>query len=252
MPSSGHQTLSGLLMVTPATLTGSALTRAPGALGRVFVGAQPEECGLTEHSVGGPFGVHDLADELRPHPRCVTHARRRIEGRGIHPPALELRRKRHERLLREAGADFAHIAQPWSVVQPDEQRTEVLAAAFRRGVSADDELRFLPYLHLAPVARADAGVIEGALVLRDDPFPAQTLRLAIGGLPVPHETPGHEERIAPLSDHSLECCAALAQRPCHQGSAILRQQIENRVARRRCPSQTATLKKLKARDALLV
>src|SRR5438046_7899986 len=48
IPSSGHQTLSGLLMATPATLTASALTVPPGAFGRVLVGAEPEERRLTE------------------------------------------------------------------------------------------------------------------------------------------------------------------------------------------------------------
>src|SRR5438067_5521 len=51
MPSSGHHTLSGLLIVTPATRTASALTAAPGAFGGVFVGAQAEECRLSQLAV---------------------------------------------------------------------------------------------------------------------------------------------------------------------------------------------------------
>src|SRR5256712_13986837 len=75
MPSSGHHTLSGLLMATPATLIGSTLTAAPGALGRVLVGAKTEERRLAQLAVRGPLGVCELRHELRPNPIGVTDRR---------------------------------------------------------------------------------------------------------------------------------------------------------------------------------
>src|SRR5467141_47475 len=136
MPSSGHQTLSGLLIATPATFTTSALTVPPGAFGRVLVGAEPEKRRLTKLAVGGPLRVHKLGHELGPHPGRVFHARRWIERRLLCAQPLELCRQHVERLLREAGADLADVAELRPVVQADEERTEVLAAALRRGVPA--------------------------------------------------------------------------------------------------------------------
>src|SRR5438128_1162904 len=87
MPASGHHTLSGLLIVTPATRTASALTAAPGAFGGVFVGAQAEECRLSQLVVRRPFRVRQLCDELRSDPRRAGDARRWIErcAVGAHP-----------------------------------------------------------------------------------------------------------------------------------------------------------------------
>src|SRR2546428_11863573 len=82
MPSSGHHTLSGLLMATPATLIGSTLTVAPGALGRVLVGAKTEERRLAQLAVRGPLGVCELRHELRPNPIGVTDRRWGV-GRGV-------------------------------------------------------------------------------------------------------------------------------------------------------------------------
>src|SRR2546428_9921306 len=163
IPSSGHQTLSGLLMATPATLTASALTVPPSAFGRVLVGAEPEERRLTKLAVGGPLRVHELGDELRLHPGRVFHARRGIEWRLLRPQPLELCREHVERLLREACADLADVAERRSVVEADEECAEVLAAAFRRGVSADYEFRLLAHLYLAPERGPNSRLIRGAL-----------------------------------------------------------------------------------------
>src|SRR6266513_2636234 len=123
IPSSGHQTLSGLLMATPATLTASALTVPPGAFGRVLVGAEPEKRRLTELAVGGPLRVHELGDELGPHPGRVLHARHWIEGRLLRTQPLEFGREHVERFLGEARPCFADVAKLRSVVQADEERT---------------------------------------------------------------------------------------------------------------------------------
>src|SRR4029077_13326724 len=105
MPSSGHHTLFGLLIATPATSTVSALTIAPRAVARRFVGAESEESGLTELPVGGPLCVDELRDELRTYPRCVFHTRRRIERRHVRPQRRELLRERVERRFGEPGTD---------------------------------------------------------------------------------------------------------------------------------------------------
>ena len=52
--------------------------------------------------------------------------------------------------MRKAGPDFAHVAQPRSVVEADKKRAEVLAPAFRRGVPPDHEFGFLAHLDFAP------------------------------------------------------------------------------------------------------
>src|SRR2546430_4030562 len=233
IPSSGHQTLSGLLMATPVTLTASALTVPPGAFERILVGAEPEERRLTELPVCGPLRVHELGDELRPHPGCVLHARRRIEGRLLRAQPLELRREHVERLLSEAGPHFADVAKLRSVIQADEERAEMLATPFRRRVPADHEFGLLAHLHLAPVRRPNSRLIRGALVLCDDPFPTETLRFAVGGLSVTDEPSRYEEGNSRTSEKPLERRAALAERSRHQRSAVLLEQVEDRVLRGR-------------------
>src|SRR5713226_7635973 len=148
MPSSGHHTFVGLLIVTPATRTASALTRAPGALPRILVRAQPEERGLAKLAVGGPLGVRELRDEPGPHPCGLPDLRRRVERRAVGAQARELRGERRERLPRVPGAHLADVAQTRALVETDQQRAEMLAAALRWRIAADHELRLLADLHL--------------------------------------------------------------------------------------------------------
>src|SRR2546430_2801710 len=153
MPSSGHHTFVGLLIATPATRTASALTRAPGAFGRSLVRAQPEERPLAKLAVGGPLGVGELRDEPRPHPCRPADPRRRVERRAVRAEPRELRGERRERLPRIPGPDLADIAQTRALVETDQQRAKMLAAALRRRETADDDLRLLPDLHLPPRPR---------------------------------------------------------------------------------------------------
>src|SRR2546428_8492672 len=141
MPSSGHQTLSGLLIVTPAMRTGLALTLAPGALGRILVGPQSEERRLTELVVGRPLRIGDLRDQLWADPDRVAHGRRRVERRAIPAERLELRRQHRERFAREAGADLADEDQRPPAVEAHQPRTEMLTAAGRRRGAAEHGLR---------------------------------------------------------------------------------------------------------------
>src|SRR5438876_11033155 len=149
-------------MATPATVMASALTAFPRALRRVLVRAKTEERGLPQLPVGGPLRVHELSHELRPHPRRVAHRRRRIERRLVGSQLPELRREHHQRVLREAGAHLADVAELRAVVEADEKGTEVLAAALRRRVPADDELGLFAHLDLAPGGRTHAGLVRGA------------------------------------------------------------------------------------------
>src|SRR6267143_743501 len=241
IPSSGHQTLSGLLIVTPATLMASALTVPPGALRRILVAAQAEERRLTKLAVVGPLGVDELGDELRPHPGRIFHAWRRIEGWPLRSEPHELWRQHVEGLLREAGAHLADVAKLRSVVEANEKRAEMLAAAFRRRVPADHEFRLLAHLDLAPEGRTHAGLVRRALVLGDDPFPTEAFGLAIRGLAIADETPRDKKGSCTAADERLECGTSLAQRPRHQRSAALLQEIEDRVLRRRSTGGAAPL-----------
>src|SRR5207253_10095651 len=148
--SSGHQTLSGLLMGTPAILTVSALTRFPRALGRILICAQTEERGLPELSVRGPLGVRDLADELWTHPRRIRDARRRIERRSFGAEPFELRGELGERRCGEARSDLPHVSKRRPVIEPDEKRAKMQAPAFRPRESGDHELGFFADLDLEP------------------------------------------------------------------------------------------------------
>src|SRR5438445_1200208 len=252
MPSSGHHTLSGLLIATPAIFTGLALTLAPGALSRILVGPEAQERGLAELPVRCPLGVCELRDELRPHPGRIAYSWRRIERRTLGPKALELRGEDFERLLREAGADLADKAQPRSVEEPDEESAKMLPAALRRAESADHELGFLPDLDLAPAARPRARLVRRALVLRDDAFPTKALGLAVRSLPITDEPAGEDEWVGPSPDETLECRAALAERAPHQRSALELEQVEHRVSGGRGPGSAASLQQLEARDPLRV
>src|SRR3989441_10012112 len=103
IPSSGHQSLSGWLTVTPITLTLSRaggvanaerwwleLTGAPGAFRGILVVPQTQEHRLAQLAVGGPLGERDLRHELGPDPGDAGHAghgqeRRFVSLQGTHP-----------------------------------------------------------------------------------------------------------------------------------------------------------------------
>src|SRR2546426_3301952 len=241
MPSSGHQTLSGLLIVTPATLTGLTFTPAPGALERVLVGPQSEEGRLPKLVVGGPLGVRDLPDELGADPHSIVHAWRRVERRAVDAEPFELRRQRREALTRESGSDLADEDEGPAAVEAHEQRAEMLPAAGRRRIAADHELRLLAHLHLEPCARARVRLVRRAFVLRDDPFPTLPLRLAVRRLTIADETAREENRIRVAADQTFERGAPLGERPVEKRAPVELEQIEDRVARARGPRGATAL-----------
>src|SRR5438105_6270935 len=239
-------------MATPAILTASALTVTPGALRRVLVRAKTEERGLPQPPVGGPLRVGELCDEPRAHPGRVAHRRWRIERGFVRAQLRELRREQRQGLLREAGAHLADVAELRSVVEADEKGAEVLAAALRQRIPADHELGLFAHLDLAPEGRTHAGLVWGALVLGDDPLPAETFGFAIRGFAVAHEAPRDKQGRRPAPDERLEGGPPLAQRPRHQRSAVLLEEVEDRVPRWRSTSGAAPLQQLKPRDPFLI
>src|SRR2546428_6088931 len=148
MPSSANQIFSALVTATPPivsvvispTPSSSCLALLPGDLARTLVGAQPEERGLPQLPVGGPFGERDLSDKHGLHPRRVLHAGRGLERRVARAQAPELRPEVAERVVRVARAHLAGVPEARSVEETDEERAELGATSLRRRVSADDEL----------------------------------------------------------------------------------------------------------------
>ena len=82
-----------------------------------------------------------------------------------------------QRVVVEAGADLAGVAQPAVLVVADQQRAEVRARALRRRVAADHQLLLGVALELAPVARA-GGAVGAVGALGDDALEALAAGLA--------------------------------------------------------------------------
>src|SRR5438552_305545 len=97
----------------------SNLTRAPGAFGRILVGAQAEERRLAELVARGPLRVRDLGDELRPHPGGTAAPGRRREWTARRAQAREPRAERRQRLAGVAGADLADEPELATLIDAD-------------------------------------------------------------------------------------------------------------------------------------
>src|SRR5439155_25902477 len=110
----------------------------------------------------------------------------------------------------------------------------------------------LAHLHLEPRARARVGLVRRAFVLRDDPFPAESLRLAVRRFPIADDAARQEDRTGAPADETLERGAPVGERPVVKRAPGELEQIEDRVARARRPGGATALQQLKARDALVV
>src|SRR4051795_13356008 len=167
-------------MTAPAAETHRGSPLADHVRGGLVV-AQAEEARMAQPAGAGPLGEADLRDELRGGPRdAALLDRRRVgERRVVAAQRAQPFAEIAQRLMVEAGADLARVAQRAAVVVPEEERAELRPraarrAAFvegaeegppapppgpaRRGVAADHELLALLALHLEPVARAPVGV----------------------------------------------------------------------------------------------
>src|SRR2546428_3802800 len=147
MPSSANQIFSALLTATPPivsvvispTPSSSCLALLPGDLARTLVGAQPEERGLPQLPVGGPFGERDLSDKHGLHPRRVLHAGRGLERRGAPAPAPELRPPGAGRGVGVARAPPAGVPGARAGEEAAEERAAPRATSPPRRRSAADE-----------------------------------------------------------------------------------------------------------------
>src|ERR671934_1039369 len=227
MSPSGHHTLSAFFTSASARL---GVTLAPAAFARVLVLAEPQERGLAQLPIAGPLLERDLCDELRPRPRRIAHARRRIERRPFGAERRQRAPELGERLRREAGADLAGVAEPVVVVEPDEERAEVRAGALRRREAADDELGFLAHLDLEPLSRADARLVRGADVLGDDALPPLGLRRRVRVRAASGKAPAQEERRVPPREQRLQRGAATAQGLGEELAPVVLEEIEDGVA----------------------
>src|SRR2546425_2337848 len=200
-------------MATPATRAGSELTRSPGALGRILVGAQAEERRLAELVARGPLRVRDRGEGLRPPPGGTADPGRRRERTARRAQAREPRAERRQRLARVAGADLADEPEVATLIEADEERAELLAAPGRRCVAADHELRLLADLDLSPRARARVRLVGRSLVLRDDPLPALLARDRVRLFAVARQPSREEDRPGRAREEHLERGPALREGP---------------------------------------
>src|SRR3954452_3542173 len=180
-------------------------------VGGGLVVAQAEEARMAQPAGAGPLGEADLRDELRGGPRdAALLDRRRVgERRVVAAQRAQPFAEIAQRLMVEAGADLARVAQRAAVVVPEEERAELRPRAARRGVAPDHELLPLLALHLQPVARAPVGV--GAVrALGDEALPPLAARLG-------------EQRLAGLAAVRREAHAA-GERQLRAQQALARQE----------------------------
>src|SRR4051812_29875262 len=155
-------------------------------LARGLVVAQAEEARVAQAAGARPLGEAGLRDELRLDPRDPRFFDRRAVGerRIGAPERAQAAAEVAQRLVVEAGADLARVAQPAVVVVADQERAELGARPLWRGVAADHELLALLALHLQPVARAPVAV-RAVGALGDETLPALAARLGEHRLPRP-------------------------------------------------------------------
>src|SRR5688500_14575182 len=97
---------------------------------------------MAQAAVAGPLGEADLRHELGPHPVRSRRGRlARLERRLVLLQLAHALAKLPERVLVEASADLAGVAEPSPlVVVAHQERTEFGPRPLRRGVPADHQL----------------------------------------------------------------------------------------------------------------
>src|SRR5207249_10632478 len=106
---------------------------------------------------------------------------------------------------------------------------------------SDDAFRLFWHHDLYAERQTNAALVCRPLVLRDDPIPAETVGFAIRGIAVANEPPRDEQRSGPTPDERHERGATFTQWPRHQRSAVLLEEIEDCVPRRRSTGAAAPL-----------
>src|SRR6185369_17904501 len=144
--------------------------------GRLLVGAQTLERRMAKRAVVAPFRERDFRDEIGFDPMCslgFVPAWRIHEWRLALLAFDELLVQCRERVLVETGADLARVAELAAVVDAQQQSTESGARTLRLGKAADHHFLAARALHLDPVARPLAIVVERIGALADGAFEAQ-------------------------------------------------------------------------------
>src|SRR5271156_5643321 len=118
-----------------------ASTALPYDVACILIGPQTLVAGVAQLAVACPLGEADLGDQLRAHP----------SGAGVVPQSAGERRRvlfdgrqplvqAAQRGFVETGPHFTGRDKVAAFVVADQQRTQLDSAAFRGGVTADDEL----------------------------------------------------------------------------------------------------------------
>src|SRR5919204_5751996 len=157
MPSSGYSTLAGWrprrCAGRPAPSACRSSRSLPYHLARALVVPEPQEPGMAQLPLTGPFAEADLGDQLRPHPmhpragESPDRERRLVLLQRGQPPPEAL-----EQLVVEAGPDLAGVDQLVAAVVAEQQSAEAVPGPLRVGVAADHQLLLVDALELQPVA----------------------------------------------------------------------------------------------------
>src|SRR5271165_5234132 len=91
----------------------------------------------------------------------------------------------------ESGADLADVAKGAVFVDPQQQRSEMLARSFWRGETHDDKLVLLMHLHLKPIPGTPLHV-RGGKILGNQTLIAPALRQLVGFETVGGQTTGQQ------------------------------------------------------------
>src|SRR5277367_966764 len=217
------------------------------AVDRFLVVAEAEEDGLTQLAVCRPFLERDLRYQPRRKPGRAFLARWICEGRARDHQWPEGLGESGEGLFSKSRADFADEVEILAVVGAEQQRAEMLAAAFGCGEAADDELFLLMRLDLEPFPRA-ALLVRRVAVLGDNSFEAFALGDVVGGETVLGEAARNQELFRRFLQHGLELVAAARERFAPEIAAATINAIEHGEGLR----DVAALEQLKSRNPLRV
>src|SRR5207248_619111 len=163
-------------------------------LGRVAVIAQSLPGWLAEPALGAPRTECHLGDELRAQPYRIAGvlAGYRVGERcGGLPQRVEALAQNAQRLVGQAGADLADVAQPAvRVVHAEQQRADRARPPARaRPVPADDDLGRARERYLDPGRRAPPGGRRGSGPARPVPDRSSSGPRCCGRVPAPCPRP---------------------------------------------------------------
>src|SRR5580704_6673029 len=217
------------------------------AVGRLLVVAEAKEDRLTQLAVGGPFLKRDLRHEPRRKPGRAFLARWIDKRWTRHHQWLEGLRQCSEGLFSKSRTNLADEVEILAAVGAEQQRAQMLAAAFGCGEAADDELFLLMCLDLEPFPGA-ALFIWRVAVLGDNSFEAFALGDVVGGETVLGKAARNQELLRRFLQHRLELVAPMRERFAPEIAPATINAIEHGEGLR----DVAALQQLEPRDPLRV